>query len=141
LPASKGAVERAVNRLGDCCGFVVRSFGIGYLALWPLACAAPVVGLCRSAPFLPFVCAVPRFFFGLPPALHLIGLACVVGLAVRVVSRSIARWRRQWSHRAVMLAARGDAPTQRARAERSLAALPRVKPRTHFGLRGAPPRM
>ena len=109
-----------MNRVWEYISFVIWFLGLGYIVMWPLASTDHVT---------------------LSPALHLIGVASAVFIAVRLVLRAIARWRRTAAGRAdaaSALAARnsdaGLGPPRRKPAR----PLPTVKPRNHFGLRGMP---
>ena len=106
-----------MNRVWDYAGFVVWFMGLGTIVL-------RLVGL-----------------FGhpmLPPVLLLIGLASASFVAVRLLLLAIARWRVPFG--VARAAAGARAPAAVIKPPRSnpmpMRALPTVKPRDHFGLRG-----
>jgi hypothetical protein len=133
------------NRVGDYCAFAVRFVGLGYLVLWPLASPDPfgLARFCRpGAPHL--LCRWPHLL-DLTPGLHLIGISCAGALGIHLLLRAAARWRRARAQRAqagVALNARVPAALSR-RPQRPpfQAPLPKIKPRSHFGLRAAPRRL
>jgi hypothetical protein len=130
------------NRVVDYCGFAARFVGLGYLVLWPLTRPDPfgLARFCRPET-LPWrlLCHWPHLF-NLTPGLQLIGILCAGWLGVHLLLRQVQRWRRARAARAnaaLTLTARvpDAAPLQRAP---FLAPLPKVKPRSQFGLRAAP---
>jgi len=132
------------NRVGDYCAFAVRFVGLGYLVLWPLASPDPfgLARFCRSdAPYL--LCRWPHPI-ELTPGLHLIGVFWAGALGIHLLLRGLARWRRVQAQRAqaaMMFDARVPAALLR-RPQRPpfQAPLPKVKPRSQFGLRAVPRR-
>ena len=132
------------NRVGDYCAFAVRFVGLGYLVLWPLASPDPfgLARVCRpNAPYL--LCRWPHLI-DLTPGLHLIGILCTGALGIQFILRALARWRRARLLRAqagLALNARVPAALLR-RPQRPpfQAPLPKIKPRSQFGLRAAPRR-
>jgi len=136
-----------MNRIKDYARFVIWFAGLGYMALWPVSspdlsgkpfgasivcqdgALALLASLCNSAHWLE-----------LPPALHAMGSLSAIVVAVRLLFYAFKRWRR--------LAGTGVAQVTAPAAPMPAAAAPSwrnpahplrpVKPRTHFGLRGAP---
>lgn len=129
------------NRVGDYCAFAVRFVGLGYLVLWPLASPDPfgLARFCRpNAVYL--LCHWPHPI-DLTPGLHLIGLFCVGALGVRALLHGLTRWRRMHAQRAqaaMTLDARVPAALLRRPQRPFQASLPRIKPRSQFGLRAVP---
>jgi hypothetical protein len=134
------------NRVADYCGFAVRFVGLGYLVLWPFATANPlgVSRLCRPE-MLPWrlLCDWPQFIH-LTPGLHLIGLFCAGLLAIHLALRLAARIKRARAARtntALALTVRVPAAlTRTSQRPRFETPLPKVKPRSEFGLRPGPRR-
>ena len=129
------------NRVGDYCAFAVRFVGLGYLVLWPLASPDPfgLARFCRSdAPYL--LCHWPHPI-ELTPGLHLIGVFCAGAIGIHLLLRGLARLRRAQAQRAqaaMALDARVPAALlRRPQRPQFQAPLPRVKPRSQFGLRAA----
>ena len=150
-----------MNRVRDYIQFVICFVGIGYMVLWPLtahdvrialfsvasSCHAPAVRLiavsCQSSHWL-----------RLTPGLDLLGLASAVCVLVRLVLRCLVRWRYLAATGALSADARPDdgsldLAVRRGTVDRIVALLRRstsppappprpVRPRNHFGLRGAP---
>jgi hypothetical protein len=134
-----------MHRLRDYVGFVVWFAGLGYMAIWPLSASGTSGALfgasvlCHApAPFgvLGVLCRAPHPLT-LSPASHVLGFLLAVAAALRLAYRAL---RRAWRARA--------GRTNAARAIRISVALmpsprpqpplPRVKPRSQFGLRGTP---
>jgi hypothetical protein len=132
------------NRVVDYGGFAVRFVGLGYLVLWPLSTWSPF-GLARwcrpDALSWRLFCHWPQLIH-LTPGLHLIGLFCAGALAVHLALRLAARLRRARAERVERArAANIRVPQALARApQRSVfaAPLPKIKPRSEFGLRAGP---
>ncbi len=132
------------NRVVDYGGFAVRFVGFGYLVLWPLSTPNPfgLIRLCRpdALPWRLF-CHWPRLI-QLTPGLHLIGLFCAGALAVHLALRLAARLRRARARRAeAARAVNVRVPEALARAPQRpvfTAPLPKIKPRSEFGLRPGP---
>ena len=103
-----------MNRVWDYAGFVVWFMGLGTIVLW-------LVGL-SGHPML-------------PPALLLIGLASATFVAVRLLLLAIARWRVPFAVARAGAAARAPAAVIKP-PPKPVRALPTVKPRDQFGLRG-----
>jgi hypothetical protein len=102
-----------MNRVWDYAGFAVWFVGLGYIAVW----------------FVPD-------HGSLSPALHVVGLTAAGLVAVRLMVLAIARLRRPAAGVAPVAARKPHAMVKpRAEPPRPL---PTVKPRRHFGLRGAP---
>ena len=132
------------NRVVDYCGFAVRFIGLGYLVLWPLASSDPfgLARFCRpQARYWQLFCHWPQLVH-LTPGLHLIGLFCTGVLAIHLALRLAARFKRARARRAnaaLALTARVPAALARAPQRAGLVApLPKVKPRSQFGLRPSP---
>jgi hypothetical protein len=136
-----------MNRLRDYFGFAVCFAGLGYMAIWPLSASGASGGLFGAS----FLCRVPpafgivRLFCDMPhplilsPTLHVVGLASATAAALCLMWRALRRARRARAINAIaarriripvaLMPARRAKPTRR---------LPRVKPRSQFGLRGVP---
>ena len=136
-----------VNRAVDYFRFAVGVVGLGYLLLWPLTTPHPfgISRFCRpQAESWPgeWLCHWPQLV-RLSPGLHLIGLSCAGALAIHVALRQAARWRRARELRTGVTAALGARrlPGTISRPPRQSAfakPLPKVKPRSQFGLRVGP---
>jgi len=103
-----------MNRIWEYISFVIWFLGLGYIVLWPLASTGHLI---------------------LPPALHMIGAASVIFVAIRLLLRAIIRWRRKAVGASAARSSDDDLPPPRQKPARPL---PTVKPRSHFGLRGMP---
>jgi len=130
------------NRVVDYCGFAVRFIGLGYLVLWPLARPDPLglAGLCRSGALwraARFLCHWPQFVT-LTPGLHLLGILCVGWLAIWILWRQGVRFRRAHAARADAALALSTRIAVVPGRPAFVAPLPKVKPRSQFGLRGGP---
>ncbi|MBI3703915.1 MAG: hypothetical protein HY244_08730 [Rhizobiales bacterium] len=136
-----------MNRIKEYICFAICFAGLGYIALWPVT--SPDLGgqpfgasiLCGDATFgsLDFLChsALP---LQLPPNLHVLGFLSALFVIVRLLLRALQRSRRAAANRAAVMAAQvtqqpDAAPPARRKPLRRLRP---VKPRAHFGLRGAP---
>jgi hypothetical protein len=108
-----------MNRVWDYIGFAVWFAGVGYIVLRLLGSPGHLA---------------------LPPALHAIGLASAMFVAVRLLLHAVGRRRRA----AVGVGAASALPARRPTAilwpprRKPARALRPVKPRSHFGLRGMP---
>jgi len=111
----QGAVECAVNRVCDYCGFVVWFVGLGYIVMWLID--SPEHRM-------------------LSPAFHVVGLASATFVAVRLLLLAIARWRAPVSVVRASAAARVPGAVLKTPPPTPARLLPTVKPRRHFGLRG-----
>ncbi len=135
-----------MNRLRDYIGFAVCFAGLGYMAIWPLSTSGSSGSLfgasivCRATTAfdpLPLLCEMPHPLI-LSPALHMLGLLSAVVVALRLFCRVLPRMRRarandvDIAHRIRILAA-----SMASSRPKPLRPLPRVKPRSQFGLRGA----
>ncbi len=139
-----------MNRVKDYFRFTVWFVGLGYVALWALTAHGNGVGaiaaaaLCGQSPApIDLICAsVPAL--RLSPGLHLLGQMSAFCVFVRILLRPLRRFR--------IVQKDGDAPGPSAppapvarlpgihRRKHKPAPPPRtVRPRRHFGLRGAPP--
>ena len=125
-----------MNRVCDYCGFIVRFLGVGYLAVWPLAEPGPLAaaGVCDGAHVLDGLCRLPHLM-PLPPGLHAVGLVCALFVALWLLLRPLARWRRRRTQDAVAFAARVPAVTRPAQ-QKPFFPRATVQPRNEFGLRG-----
>lgn len=134
------------NRVGDYCGFAVRFVGRGYLVLWPLAMSDPfgLARFCRRDGSLWQVFCHWPHLLSFTPGLHLIGVSCAGALGIHLALRRHARWRQARLSRAgAALPPTARVPSALAHAARPplfRAPLPKVKPRSHFGLRQPPHR-
>ena len=132
------------NRVVDYCAFAVRFVGLGYLVLWPFSTPDPfgLARFCRpDTPLWRFSSHWPQLV-SLTPGLHLIGILCAGCLGIHLLLRQVARWRRGCANAALAATAHvpaAPAPTQQ-RAP-FVKPLPKVKPRSEFGLRGAARRL
>lgn len=130
------------NRVVDYCNFAARFMGLGYLVLWPFTRSDPFgISLLCAPHLLPWrlICHWPQPV-RLTPGLQLIGIVCVGWLAIHLMLRQVMRWRRAHAARsnaASALAAR--VPSARPPPRSPFARpLPKIKPRSQFGLRSAP---
>jgi len=145
-----------MNRIREYARFAVSYTGLGYMVLWPLSAAgqngqpfgAPL--LCGDTSLLPldFICHFEHRL-PLPTSLHALGLMAASIVVLRLLLYAIKRSRR------VVVPPRVDISIQLARLpktgpppRRRNAQAPHqerrqesryVRPRAHFGLRGAPP--
>lgn len=132
-----------MNRVHDYIGFAVRFLGFGYMALWPLT--APDGGL--AALDMSFLCVRPLALVGalchlspalqLSPGLHLVGTLSAASVLTGLALRPLRRWRRKG------LSGEGKASPDigvRLKQVHRPPPPPRryVRPRSQFGLRGAP---
>jgi hypothetical protein len=131
------------NRVCDYCSFAARFIGIGYLVLWPLTRPDPfgVMRLCPSnTQAWRLFCHWPHLF-DFTPGLQLIGMPCAGWLFIDLLLRQILRWRRARAERAAaalaLTAGTASALAQPAQRAPFVAPLPKVKPRSEFGLRAA----
>ena len=104
-------------RLRDYIGFAVWFAGLGYMAIWLLAWRS-----LGSA---------------LPPTLHMLGAFLALAVAVHGVYVMLRRARRRRANAASPMTEVAEDAGALSR-KLLLDSLPRVKPRNHFGLRGAP---
>ena len=115
-----------MDRCKDYVRFAVWFAGLGYIALWLLT-AHGIGGIGLGAAWT------------LPPALHVIGLLAAAYVVLRALSMLIRHWRARRAAAVVpaitpeFVSARLWSPRWKAPA-----GLQAVKPRSHFGLRGAP---
>jgi len=101
-----------MNRVWDYVGFAIWFTGLGYIVMWLLG---------------------PSDLLMLPPTLHVIGVATALLLPIRLAVRAVGRRRRAPAGAAQP---RETAlPLRRRHPPRPLRP---VKPRSQFGLRGAP---
>jgi hypothetical protein len=147
-----------MNRVKDYLQFTVWFVGLGYLALWPLTAhdngmaAFGAAFICGGHSLINMICD-PAHALRLSPGLHLIGTMSAACVIVRLLLRQWCHWR--WQRCAPTGAAADEGnpaernPATGLRANRWSAKLGRpsappslplraVRPRTHFGLRGAP---
>lgn len=136
-----------MNRVHDYIGFAVRFLGFGYMALWPLTAADG--GL--AALDLSSLCVRPLALVGtlchlspalhLSPGLHLIGTISAGSVLTGLALRPWRRWRRKRDSAADI--ARLDIEARLKPVRRPPPPPPPpprryVRPRSQFGLRGAP---
>ena len=134
-----------MDRCRDYFSFAVWFAGVGYAVLWPFTAvghgsdlfgASMVCGRANGG-ITAALCALPHLL-SLPVGLHVLGLAAAMLVAARLARRLLRRWR---SRPTVIPAAAldmglpGAIPAGPVRAMRPMR---KVKPRRHFGLRGAP---
>jgi len=103
--------------LRDYIGFAVWFAGLGYMAIWLLAW--------------------PSLGGALPPSLHMLGAFLALAVAVQGVYVMLRRARRRRASAASPMTEVAEDAGALSR-KLLLDGLPRVKPRNHFGLRGAP---
>ncbi|MEP7029478.1 MAG: hypothetical protein ABI830_00940 [Pseudolabrys sp.] len=130
-----------MERVKDYAAFVGWFAGLGYIVLWPLT-ANDLGGqpfgatiFCRDAlPALLELLCNSAYPLHLPPGLHALGFLSAAFVILRLLGSALRRSRR-----------RAPAPAENSPQQQS--AMPRqsfkrplrsVKPRSHFGLRGAP---
>ena len=101
-----------MNRVWDYIGFAVWFAGLGYIVMWLLGSPTHLT---------------------LPPALHAVGVATALLVPVRLLVRAVGR-------RRAAPAVSPRKPTAVLRPPRRKSSYPirKVKPRSHFGLRGLP---
>jgi hypothetical protein len=135
-----------VNRFKDYLGFAVWFIGLGYVALWPLATSGYSGKLFGAS----LLCGGSAHLFGadvlgvlchlkhpltLSPMLHVMGFSATIITGLRLVYRTLYRYRRA---RAVAMAAPSvELPTAMVRRQPPLRLPRRFPPRRHFGLRSA----
>jgi len=107
----------SVPRLRDYIGFAVWFAGLSYMAIWLLAWGT----LGRA----------------LPPSLHILGALMFLAVAGQGMYLVLRRARRRRASSAPPMAQVAEDAGALSR-KLLLDGLPRVKPRNHFGLRGAP---
>lgn len=136
-----------MNRLREYTGFAVWFTGLGYVAIWPLSTSGSSGALfgasilCHAHPafgMLSTLCNMTHPL-SLSPTLHMLGLLSAIVVALGFVRRLLRRARRARAAKAIEARrdriAAGSKPAPRPRPPRRL---PRVKPRSQFGLRGVP---
>lgn len=138
-----------MNRIKDYTGFAAWFCGLGYIALWPVTSpdlGGPPFGasiFCRdgSLSLLDMLCNSAHAL-RLPPALHALGFLSAVFVTVRLLYYAVRRSRR------ANVCSPADGPALSTRIPATIYKPPRrkpapplrrVKPRSHFGLRGSPP--
>lgn len=139
-----------MNRIKDYAGFVGWFAGLGYIVLWPITSdnlSGKPFGasiFCRDGAF-----SVPDFVCNsahplqMPAGLHALGFLSALFVTARLLVHAYKRSRRAAgvakhappSPMAVASAAAAPPPPRKPSPQR-----PKVKPRTHFGLRGRPQR-
>jgi len=131
-----------MNRLRDYVAFAVCFAGFGYMAIWPLSVSGSggaLFGasiLCHApAPFdvLAELCRAPHPLT-LSPTLHVLGFLSAVTVVLRLAYRALrARSAGVNTARVSRMPANPMPPRPKP-----LPPLPRVKPRSQFGLRNTP---
>lgn len=129
-----------MNRLCDYLRFAVRFAGLGYLAIWPLSANGSTGALfgasilCRASAPLPLaeLCQAPHPLT-LSPALHVLGILSAAAAMLLLFCRALRRARCACGADATIEIPASLMP---ASPPRPLRSLPRVKPRSEFGLRG-----
>ena len=129
-----------MNRVRDYFGFATWFLGLGYIVLWPLTAHDDGLAL------LDFLSVCDRHFvvaelicashgaLQLSPGLHLVGMVAAAGVLLGLLLRPIRRWLRT---RATVNRL-GSMLPRRHTARRAPPPRRYVKPRSQFGLRGAP---
>ncbi len=135
-----------MNRPRECCGFAIRFYGLGYMALWPFSSADDggrlfgAAYLCGERGFaaLDALCDAPHPL-RLSPTLHALGVISALVVIVHVALRALRRRRRAHAAAvaidAAILAARIPALRDVAPRQRPQRPQRPVKPRPQFGLR------
>lgn len=133
-----------MDRLKDYIGFAVWFAGLGYIAMWPLASSGDsgvpfgATILCADGPLrvADVLCHLPHPL-PLPLPFHVLGALSTSIVAVLFFRLALNRSRRV---RSLASASQRMAPMPESPPARLpdsiLQSLPRVKPRSHFGLRG-----
>ena len=133
-----------MNRIKDYAGFVGWFAGLGYIVLWPITAAdlggkpfgASIFCYDGASSLTDLLCNSAHPLH-MPPSLHALGFLSAAFVTIRLLLHAIRRTRRA--------ANSSISPTVRIPA--TLAQVPQrkpaprrqpIKPRTHFGLRGAP---
>ncbi len=132
-----------MNRVKDYIQFAVGFVGVGYIVLWPLTAhdngIAPLEAafICGHSFGLTDLICHPPHVLRLSPGLHLIGSISVAFIGLRVLFRRLYRRRAPAGDRtALPSAARIITALRQPLAQKPMPPLRRVKPRSHFGLRG-----
>ncbi|MDI1346807.1 MAG: hypothetical protein PSV22_22330 [Pseudolabrys sp.] len=133
-----------MNRVHDYIGFAVRFLGFGYMALWPLTAADggfaafDLSSLCDRPFALDALCQLSPAWH-LSPGLHLAGTTSAAYVLMALALRPLRRWRRNGAAGAGN--ARPDIGARLKLVRRPPPPPPPrryVRPRSQFGLRGAP---
>jgi hypothetical protein len=136
-----------MNRIREYSSFAACFAGLGYVVLWPVSSSGfdgkpfGASFLChdQSSGILGALCNFAHPLT-LPPALHALGFLCAMFVTLRLLYCAIGRSRRVTATPTVDISALlarlpgGHPPLPRRSPPRPL---PTVKPRAHFGLRGA----
>jgi cytochrome c oxidase assembly factor CtaG len=107
-----------MNRCKDYACFIVWFAGLGYIVLWALT-----------------VHANASAALSLPPAFHVVGLLSATFVAAQFAVLGLRRWRNRDELEAGADAS-ADSATTRLSSRWKAPAMPTVKPRSQFGLRG-----
>jgi hypothetical protein len=109
-----------MNRVGEYIRFAVWFTGLGYIALWPLTAHVDVA-------------------LNLSPGLHLAGMASSGCVLICLVLRPLRRRKRARADAAAALTPQAIVQSRIGKGSATPAPPRRyVRPRSHFGLRGAP---
>ncbi len=135
-----------MNRIKDYAGFVGWFAGLGYIVLWPITAAdlggkpfGASIFCYEGAPRVTdFLCNSAQPLH-MPPGLHVIGFLSAAFVTIKLLLRAIRRARRS-AISPVSPAMRIPAALTQGPRQKPAPRRPPVKPRTHFGLRGAPQR-
>lgn len=138
-----------MNRIKDYAGFIGWFAGLGYIVLWPITSdnlSGKPFGasiFCRDG-----MLSVPDFLCNsvhplqMPEGLHALGFLSALFVTARLLVHAFKRSRRAAGAvghaptSPILVASAAPAPPPRKPSPQR----PRVKPRTHFGLRGRPHR-
>lgn len=127
---------RAMGRIREYAQFSAWFVALGYVVLWPmLGSDGWLFGprtLCGGSPNVLSTLCNGTDALSLPPLLHLAGSLTAIVVTVNLLLIAIRR-----SRRAADQAAAKPGLALQPRPRRPRRPLARVKPRTHFGLRGS----
>jgi hypothetical protein len=134
----------SLHRLRDYLGFIVWFAGLGYIVIWPLAASgngglpfgAAVLCTGVTSGVLELLCHSVHPS-ALPLPFHVLGALSVIAISFKVLHYGLSRAWRGHAGVARLAATRAPGAAAAPLPPSVLRSLPRVKPRSHFGLRGA----